>query len=65
MDSLQNKFNKLSAYEVRLIRWNDERGHRRLWLDRVDENNYFFIVEKPTIEECLDSAIDFLSSKTK
>ena len=56
---MEEKFKKLSKYKITLIRWDDEWKHWRLGLNWEGENNYEFICEKPTIDECLDLAIKY------
>ena len=60
--TIQEKFNALGAYKITLIQRKDEWKHWRLWLNRENENDYEYIVEKPTIEECLDCAIEYINS---
>lgn len=60
--TIQEKFNKLWKYEITLIQRQDERKHWRLWLDWKNEDTYLYICEKPTIEECLDMAIEFIEN---
>lgn len=57
---MEEKFKKLGMYEITLIQWQDDYKHWRLGLDWKDENQYFFICEKTTIEECLDCAIEYI-----
>ncbi len=50
-------------YDVTLIQWNDKWGHWRLGLNWIDSENYEYIVEKPTIEECLKATFEYINSK--
>ncbi len=59
--TIQEKFNLLGKYTIKLVQWQDKRKARRLWLNR-DKGNYEFICEKHTIEECLDCAIEYVNS---
>ena len=58
--TIQEKFNKLWGYELKLIQRQDHRKHWRLWLNRNSPTDYEYIVEQPTIEECLDRAIEYM-----
>ena len=58
--TIQEKFDKLWGYEIRLMQRQDEWKHWRLWLKRSSPTDYEYIVEKPTIEECLDRAIEYI-----
>lgn len=58
---MEEKINKLSRYQITLIRWNDEYKHWRLGLDWKSKNDYYFICEKPTVDECLDCAIAYIN----
>jgi len=66
---MKDKFDKLGKYKITLIKWNDEWGHWRMWIDNrnddkdSDDDESEFICEKPTVEECLDSAIAYINKK--
>lgn len=51
------------GYEITLVQWQDEHKHWRLGLDWKDKDNYFYICEMPTIEECVDRALLFILVK--
>ena len=53
-------FYLLSKYRITLIRWDDEWGHWRLGLNWNGKDDYFYIVEMPTIKECIDEAVNFV-----
>lgn len=53
---IQEKFNLLSDFPIQLIRRDDKRGSRRLWLDKT-RDDFEYLCEKRTIEECLDCAL--------
>lgn len=57
---MEEKFKKLGLYEITIIQWQDDYKHWRLGLDWKNEDQYFFICEKPTVEECLDCAIEYI-----
>ena len=60
---MKDKFDKLGKYEVTLIQWQDEWKHWRLGLDWKNDQEYEFVCEYPTIEECLDCAIAYINKK--
>ncbi len=60
---MKEKFNKLGKYEITLVQWQDKWQHWRLGLDWKSEDDYEFICEKPTIEECLDLAIKYVEER--
>lgn len=62
MNNLQDKFDKLSRYEITLIQWRDKYKHWRLGLDWKSESEYYYICENPTIEKCLDMAIEYVET---
>lgn len=57
--NLQDKLEILWDYQITMIRWKLDWKHWRVWLNRESETDYFFIVEKPTIDECLDECIKY------
>lgn len=59
---MEEKFEKLSKYKIKLIKRQDEQAWR-LWLNREDEYNFLFMCEKKTINDCLDCAIDFIKTQ--
>lgn len=56
----EEKLKLLGYFKITLIQWKDEFGHWRLGLDWENEDEYYFICEYKTIDECLDSAIKYL-----
>jgi len=50
----------LNTYDITLIQWQDEWNHWRLGINWVDEDNYLYIVEQPTVQECLTKALEFI-----
>lgn len=58
---MEEKFRQLSNYSITIIRW-DKNGDWRLGLNWED-NDHEFIVEKPTVEECLDEAIKYVNNE--
>ena len=63
--TMNEKLYKLSQYKITLIRWKDEWKHWRLGLDWNSEDDFFFVVEKPTINECLNEALNYINNKMK
>lgn len=61
-EPMKHKFDQLGAYRITLIQRPTSK-HWRLWLNWRSEYNYLYLCEYPTIDECLDSAIDFISKK--
>jgi len=59
---METKYYKLDKYAIKLVRWNDEYGNWRLGLNWNSENDFVYICEKPTVEECLDSAIEYVEN---
>jgi len=52
-----------SKYMLRIERWKDEYKHWRAGLDWYGENDYTFICEKPTLEECLLLIKEFIDKE--
>lgn len=59
--TIQEKFDFLGKYKLTFIQRPDQWKHWRLWLNR-EEESFEYICEKPTIEECLDMAIEYIRS---
>lgn len=64
--SQQDAFNQLGKHKITLIRWDDDWKHWRLGLDWKNENDYEYLVERPTVAECVKYAIEYVKeSKNK
>ncbi len=48
-----------SKYQIRIEQWKDEHKNWRVGLDWKDNGDHIFVVEKPTLAECLASIDDF------
>lgn len=48
---------------LRIEQWKDEYKHWRVGVNWFDKDRYDYIVEKPTLEECLENVLDFYKSK--
>ena len=60
--TIQDKFDKLWQYRITLIQRNDKRKHWRLWLNKEWIKEDIYLIEQPTIEQCLDRAIRFIET---
>lgn len=56
---MSEKLEILWWYQITMIRWLTDWKHWRVWLNREDARRYDFIVEKPTVEECIDECIKY------
>ena len=65
--TIQEKFNKLWDYQIVFIQRDDKPYHWRLWLHKRKMDWSFYkefeyVVEQPTIEQCLDRAIRYIET---
>ena len=64
---MQEKFDKLGEYKITLIQRPDGHKHWRLRISKTNKEWYFteeyeYVIEQPTIEECLDRAIRYIET---
>ena len=52
-----------SQYSLRLEQWQDSAGYWRAGLNWYGEDNYEYICEHKTIEECLKSIKDYIAEE--
>ncbi len=52
-----------SKKSLRIEQWRDGHGHWRAGIEWYDQDNFEFICEKHTLEECLDMIIEHMKDK--
>lgn len=59
---LESIMNAAENNVLRIERWRDEYKHWRVGINWFSEDEFDFVVEKPTLEECMLAVDEFLTN---
>lgn len=61
---MNEKIEKIASIKMlRIERWRDSYKHWRVGIEWYGENEYEFVCEYPTLDECLDKIIWYIDNK--